>query len=271
MARTQPYQVEDTDRDLLTLAEKLKLDYPTLKAANPSITSISPGQFINRPLQQTSPALSNTSMTGVEEIQTGSFLGGNNLAPTVNTGYYQRTPDPQSLYRAYLPSGFGTMTPSGQSGVPGPAGGAGMGADRGPSPIVIQAYQLKNTLANVTDPSQLPPSLDPTLVAAAGYTPAKMLEAGYVLQSGKWVRAGANGMAPPQTNNNWETNDALRLITFNRNAKNRRSRFQTTLKWAKNAWKRKKLAAKGHTRTEPATVDIRMDTPSTTLDLILGS
>lgn len=271
MARTQPYQVQETDRDLLTLAEKLKLDYPTLKAANPSITSISPGQFINRPLQQTSPVLSNSSMTGVEEIQTGSFLGGNNLAPTVNTGYYQRTPDPQSLYRAYLPSGYGTMTPSGQGGVPDPNGAVSPGgANRGPSPIVIQAYQLKNTLANITDPSQLPPSLDPSLVAAAGYTPAKMLEAGYSLQNGKWVRS-ASGVPGAQTNNNWETNDALRLITWKRNAKNKRNRFQTTLKWAKNAWKRKKLAAKGHGRTEPGVVDIRMDTPSTTLDLILGS
>jgi hypothetical protein len=266
MARTQPYQVEETDRDLLTLAEKLKLDYPTLKAANPSITSISPGQFINRPLQQTSPVLSNTSATGMEEIQTGSFLGGNNLAPTVNTGYYQA---PASMAQTGItgapPVGYG---PGSQPTRPPQA--SVMGANRGPSPIVIQAYQLKNTLANITDPSQLPPSLDPTLVAAAGYTPAKMLEAGYVLQSGKWVRAGANGVAPPQTNNNWETNDALRLITFNRNAKNRRSRFETTLKWAKNAWKRKKLAAKGHGRTEPA-AEIRMDTPSTTLDLILGS
>jgi hypothetical protein len=265
MARNQPYQVQETDRDLLTLAEKLKLDYPTLKAANPSITSISPGQFINRPLQQTSPVLSNSSATGVEEIQTGSFLGGNNLAPTVNTGYYPNNPNAP----APTPPPPPTYGPMGNLRPPiQPANPYTVNPYLDPK-NEARVYVLQNQLLTAQSFADLPPLVSSADAAHAGFSPAKMLQAGYVLKNGNWVKGTGPG-GGPVSDNNWETNDALHLITMNRNAKNRRNRFQTTLKWAKNAWKRKKLAAKGHGRTEPA-AEIRMDTPSTTLDLILGS
>jgi hypothetical protein len=280
MPLTNPYQVTETDKDLLKIAEQQGFNFQELKKLNPNITSISPGQFINTPpkLQYSVPAGPPTLSPGASAAVSGFTQpsGPYNISSGVN----------QYLSGANLPAGY-----PGPYHVPGSLAAPVRPADsqfnlvssNGDRDIesqndMIRVFQLKTTMENATDPSQLPKVISNADAARMGYPPAQMIQAGYVMKNGNWINAkgtsgsvyGAGGVGF-QSANNWQTNDALHLITFNKNAKNKHSKFETNLKWAKNAWKRKKRAAKGiGARTEPG-AEIRADTPSTTLDLVLGS
>lgn len=279
------YQVQEQDKDLLTLAARLGVDYQTVKLANPSITSISQGQFINLPAGGPPPP--------------PKVPAGPPRPPAASALQYSQPAGPPAIGSAPYAPGNGSNTYSGPNApyIPGygftPSqpweptttstnsflGGGGAVANTGQKERVFyNVFRLKNA----TDPSQLPGSIPATDLTAMGITPSKMLEAGYKLEGGNWILPG-RGTAKPaagaavghQSANNWETNDALHMITYNRYGKNRKSRFVTNLKWAKNAWKRRKLAAKGHrggvSGIEPGMPEVRTDAPSTTLDLILGS
>jgi hypothetical protein len=258
-----PYQVQETDRDLLQIAEQQKLNFSELKQLNPNITSISPGQFISVPkpatgLQYSTPAGPPAPISippGVAAAVSGlpqlpmSTGQSSNQAPVVQQPY----------------------------GPPKPVWNSAMTGDQDMASQndAIRIYNLQTTMQSATDPSQMPSTVSNADAARLGYSPAQMKQAGYVMRGdGNWVNAnsaGGGGGGALQSGNNWQTNDALHIITFNRNAKNKHSKFETNLKWAKNAWKRQKRRAKGEgARTEPANF-IRGDTPSTTLDLILGS
>ena len=52
---TSSYQVTEDDKDFLTLAARLNVNYNQLKAANPYVQSLSQGQFINVPGGAVSP------------------------------------------------------------------------------------------------------------------------------------------------------------------------------------------------------------------------
>jgi hypothetical protein len=292
------YQIQETDRDLLELSARMDLNYQEVKRLNPSITSISPGQYINlppkqppgyNPLEPVGNALSSTwrslgNLAGdLAGRVTGTQYGFNTNFANIAFGKNPNLPNPYG--------GLGNTPYGPTQGPPAPRqtpAQALIAAGVPPSVVATvlantsdyfdpkneaRADLLKRRLQTATDPSQLPQLILASDAAHAGFSPAQMLQAGYVLRNREWVFSGAasgTGTGGPSSGNNWQTNDSLHLITFNRNAKNKRSRFQTTLKWAKNAWKRKKLAAKGHVRTQPA-AEIRPDSPSTTLDLILGS
>ena len=85
-------------------------------------------------------------------------------------------------------------------------------------------------------------------------TPESMQAAGYTYNQAtyQWVLPGAQTGAggggaggTPQSDNNWQTNPALYQYVWNRDAKNRNSRYTTTLKHAMTQWRRAKKRAKG--------------------------
>lgn len=265
MPQTNPYQVQETDKDLLTLSARLGVPFPTLKNLNPSITSISQGQFINVPKLPSAPPPAPSPSTPygppaglpLPQYNAPSLSGIPSVPQTYNT--------PGSLAAPYRP-------PTSQQPTNQPLAMATPYI----SPGANVAY-LQSALQNAKDPSQLPPSVAPNMVAAAGYTPEQMLAAGYTMQGSYWVHSGAGGTSgmggsTPQSGNNWQTNPALRMIVFNRNAKNKHSTFTTNLKWAQNAWKRSRrgMSKEAYARFHPGN-PVRADTPSTTLDLVLGT
>lgn len=261
------YQVQPEDRDLLTLAEKLKTDYPTLTGMNPSITSISTGQFIRVP--QPAPTIPNP----YGDVPAMSM----NTNPAAAAPMGPVPPPSPSPVVPGVPAHAQPIQGNYLSNLNSPTSSL-----RGPHTVTpqnaVRLAFLKQNLANATDPSQFPPTLSASDVGLMGYTPAQMIQAGYQLSNGNWVLPGAAG-APgtttspqPTTNNNWMTNPSLHLIQFNKNAKNKKSTFVTTEKWARNAWQRKRGRG-GHAveiAPEPA-AEVRADTPSTTLDLVLGT
>ena len=278
----QPYQVQQEDKDLLTLAARLNVPFQTLKQANSSITSISQGQFINVPKPPAGPpkppALSpgaSAAVSGIPEPSgpynissgVGQYLAGANLPP----GYPGNYQVPGSLAAPFRPNDSPDYSPA-------------LTGDRNieMQNDMIRVYQLKTTMQNAKDPSQMPKTISNADAARMGFPPAQMIQAGYVMKNGNWILSGGAGgtgsgswTSPTtgntyQSANNWETNPALHMVVFNRNAKNKNSKFVTTEKWAQNAYRRKKRAAKGIGVTQPGN-DIRADTPSTTLDLVLGT
>ena len=267
MPQSQDYQVQEQDRDLLTLAARLNTNYQTLKQLNPSIQSISQGQIINRPVQGPLPLPSPTP-----NLLTGSFLSGSGA---VNTGTGASVPSFTGSPPPGYGPGAGFSQPPQATPPPSATGSFLSGSGAVNTGALERVYALRNTLSNPNlQQSQLPQMILAGDASAAGYNPSQMLQAGYVLQNGQW-RLGTSVAAQQGAAGGGVTGDipdSQRMIMFNRNAKNRHSRFVTNLKWAKNAWKRKKMAAKGYdrNRTEPGVV-VRQDSPSTTLDLVLGS
>lgn len=88
------YQVTQADKDLLTLSQRLNVDYQQLKQANPSIKSISPGQFINIPTKQTFTGVTPGNIKPVvpKNTPTGSFLSGGGTLSLGVTPPKQSTP-----------------------------------------------------------------------------------------------------------------------------------------------------------------------------------
>jgi hypothetical protein len=76
----KPYQVTPSDKDLVQIAANNGIDYNTLKAANPSITSVSPGQFVNIPPQGYTPGGSISSLQNALQSATDP----SQLPPSVN-------------------------------------------------------------------------------------------------------------------------------------------------------------------------------------------
>jgi hypothetical protein len=291
MPLTNPYQVTETDKDLLQIAIKQGVSFWQLRKLNPNITSISPGQYINIPTANT-PKPYNPFQPAITAFQqAGSALKNefNYFAGAVTKSPYGFTTnfaDQAYKLNPNLPNPVGGVG-NNPYGPPAPAAGTSpastawnpvMGGDRNieGQNDTIRLYQLRTTMQNATDPSQLPGTITNADAARLGYSPAQMTQAGYVMKNGSWINAAAvspsGAGAGFQSGNNWQTNPSLYRLQHGRNAKNKRNQFETNLKWERNFWRRKKRQAKGigGPRTEPG-ADIRPDTPSTTLDLILGS
>lgn len=295
MAIRNSYQVKETDKNLLTLAARLKLEYNQVKSLNPNITSISTGQYINLP--PTPPKIpGGPPKNSKGQMQYAAPAGPPALQYSTPAGPYLPTsPSMAGMGGLGAPvrpkTSINFTTPANT-----PAGGAGNqmvsvpGPDGRPRVMQYSTYLNLTALQGATDPSQLPASVPGKDLTVMGFTPEQMSSAGYVLQAGNWVLPGRGTVAGSgaaagmwvgpsgtvhQSANNWETNDALRLVTINRNAQNRNNRYVTNLKHAKTMWQHKKQAAKGARSAapvvQPGIVDIRADAPSTTLDLILGS
>lgn len=273
----QPYQVGPQDRDLLQLAERLGTDFPTLSGMNPSITSISTGQYINipgvPPVPGTTPP--NPGIPGVPPgVQTTpsaspTLSAANQYGAPIGPVMPNLQPNAGQLLGQQYANQYNNLSPS----------ESGSGTIRGPHTATpenaLRLTFMKQNLLSATDPSEFPPTMSATDAGMMGFSPSQMTQAGYVLKNGTWSLPSAGGApgaagapaAGPQTANNWMTNPSLHLVKFNARAKNKKNRFVTTEKWARNAWKRK---LRPQQRTEPA-AEVRPDTPSTTLDLVLGS
>lgn len=138
-----PYQVTEDDKDFLTLAANLNVDYNQLRAANPYVQSLSQGQFINIPNLSPSsphpnqflqfpngtmytppavkkPPLAGTSFSGWNAQSTKTVA--NALSPTLGMTLYQNSergmtpvPPAASLTGSFMPGG--QNTPQAQAAV----------------------------------------------------------------------------------------------------------------------------------------------------------
>lgn len=96
--------------------------------------------------------------------------------------------------------------------------------------------QLKN--------GELPVSMSSATAQSLEIDPSQH---GYVMQNGQWVFAGSAAQSTSTPGGGGEQSYDPRDIsyTWNKYAKNPKSRFETNLKWAQNAWRRKRQYAKG--------------------------
>ena len=251
-----PYQIQTGDT-FESIAQKNNMDPAQIQQANNGMLVPPPrGSMINLPYD---PAMRGRG------YENGMY------DPRQGRGYQPPTiAQPATTSLTY--DRFGNPVNGGNPGATNLAGGRG-------------SYDAtRNMMAQIQN-GIVPGAVPSSMLAALGETPASMLANGFTFNeaTGTWTNSngaaptGANsaaGGATPQSGNNWQTNDALRMITFNRNARNPQSSFTTNLKWAKNAWRRK--AGKGKNRPPEQTVaadtgGVAGGTPGTVLELRLGS
>jgi hypothetical protein len=139
--------------------------------------------------------------------------------------------------------------------------------------LYVQAQQIKNQILAGQDPLQIPSAVVGLIKKADGtpLTIQDLIKEGYTMNDqGILVKSGTP--AQPQSDNNWQTNPALNIVTWNRNAKNKKNTFKTTEKWARNAMRRKMGKGKNKPAqpAQPAAPSTR-EGPQTILDLHLGS
>lgn len=101
---TQPYQVKPEDKDFLTLAANLQVNYQDLRSANPYIQSLSQGQMVNVP--GTTPSPNAGLVANVMQHQTAIQQAN---APTpkiagVSTSISGIPKPPSQAYNAYGPN-----------------------------------------------------------------------------------------------------------------------------------------------------------------------
>jgi hypothetical protein len=262
--RPNPYKYQSNDSPL-TVASQNGLTPQQLIDANPGGYPFVTGQTINIP----------------QVPQTPNFAGVNNANP------FQYKPTPTVLpYDADLAkvgqsvaswfNGQNTGRPPGVAGPVGPGAnhpaypqpqytpsnynvdqrGRGFGQpiiNRGQVPDNVGTADFfkweTSAVQSKLESGEFPVSMSSAAAQSMGIDPSQH---GYTMQNGQWVLTGSPAQAEPagpSTDNNWQTNPSLYQFTFNKYAKNRKSRFDTNLKWAQNAWRRKKLQAKG-VRTE---------------------
>jgi hypothetical protein len=201
---TQPYQVKPEDKDFLTLAANLQMNYQDLRAANPYVQSLSQGQYVNVPapnaglvanvtqhqqaIQQANmvplPAPSATSGQGLTWIQRAAAMRSTGN-PSVPEPAGNITVPPSAAYNAYGPNrGRNASNPSTSNRIT----GRGMGID----PRLYQAYKdLAEQIENGEAPGVVPASN----LGLLGATPQSMVAAGYVLdpKTGNYVAPGSAG------------------------------------------------------------------------------
>jgi hypothetical protein len=132
---------------------------------------------------------------------------------------------------------------------------------RGFTPNPYEAAQagiqqaLQNEIQNANNSQTQPATLSPAAASALGINPT---QAGYLMQNGQWVynaeyaatQQSAQGQDTTTGGGGDQSYDPKNIsYTWNRYAKNPKSRFETNLKWAQNAWRRKRQQAKGNRPT----------------------
>ena len=190
MATNNPYQVKQEDKDFLTLAANLGVDYNRLRQANPYVQSISTGQYINMPVSSPNP-----NNVFAPAVNAGSVTGSNVYrAPVSNQSamnafrqqetFYNRAPptprpsNPAVLNQGVIPSVafIGRF----EDGSPVPASTA--------NPSAMTAFRTQENITNqVTALDQfyqqngyLPPNIPPAVKAAMiaqGANPAAIQQA----------------------------------------------------------------------------------------------
>lgn len=265
---TQSYQYKSGD-DPVTLAEQYGITPAELLAANPGGAPFTVGQSIRIPqsrdayLQQIQAnrlgqqqAIGNAVSGFVDLFRNDPYRGygpnaprgqvrqyplyANNAAPGPISPQYPlyagNTVTPHNAYPMYAAGVYGMQNTQvdrinamrGRGyGQTGPARPMTMGNWVEPQPVnpyTEMYYSGSKPSGSGTDDSwAFPAGTNTTPAGAPAYNPGQ-----------------------PQTGNSWQTNPALYQLTWNKNAKNRKSTFNTSLRWAENAWRRK--AGRGKNR-----------------------
>lgn len=275
--RPRPYQYQATDNPT-TVASQYGVTPQALIDANPGGYPFSTGQTINIPGSVTTqfgtvnnPARYNSGPSFMDNI----VANYNNLraqntqsnpysyaAAQQNPGYAPYGVQPSQAGTPFRPPVPPQYTPNNYN----PAQrGRGYELPRPAAPSGSPYYQLAADTANGIDQNAggvwhvttdlmnriaSNPQEFANLSMAQRESVMKALSAQGV-DTSAFAGLGGGGNAP-QSDNNWMTNPALHSYTWNRNAKNRKSTFQTNLKWAQNAWRRKRRQAKDWNTRRPA-------------------
>lgn len=226
-----PYQIKTGDT-FESIASANSLSVPDLQSANGGMVVPPPkGSYINLPAAPT-PNNYNVDMRG--------------------RGYTPQTQFPGSF-----------VSPSGALNVTQLSASIQQQVAGGQMPATVSFY------TPIINPTTGKPVTDQEMISN-GYTYDNIRKewrlAGSAAPGGTTAPSG-NG---PQSGNNWMTNPALHIVTWNKNAKNKHSTFQTTEKWARNAMKRKKRAGGGPQQVAEVVPGNAGGTPSTVLNLHLG-
>lgn len=266
-----PYQVQNGDT-FSSIAQKQNLTEDQIRQANGGMLIPPPqGSFINLPKL---PNLQNTSLNQTYSVQPTGY------DPAMRGRGYQAPVPPQA-----------TPTPIGYD----PAmRGRGYETWTNPTNDLLQGngpVEAQTIMSNPdTPPDTISPQALPFLrIQGRPVSTQDLAGLGYTFNqaSGQWVRTGSAAAASAggvTSTNNYTTNPRLRTWVWNKNAKNRQSRYVTNLKQALAHWKRQKQMAKGdrisgvrrvqmqnaQTTVAPAASNAG-GTPQTVLDLHLGS
>jgi len=282
------YQIKPTDTNLQQVATNMGLDYNQLAEANPAISSVSTGQFINLP----------------------------SIASPM-----PRVPSPTTPTGGFLPVGKSSI-PAPQVSSPVVPSVAPTANDRvstnGYNPYISPSYNPSNykakefrdiemnrianlslILASAQNPQQLPPSINQRDVYTMGFTPQDMIAAGYKLERGSYVKdpnaelskslstgTPRGGATPFGTNVSGQRLDASGNVwdpkTATRDIYGDRFKQVGAKEWRVINGKRQKVILlgggkviteaelrrkRGNNRPAP----VREGTPSVTLDLVLGT
>ncbi len=236
MPKTVPYQYSSQD-DPTKLADKYGITPTQLINANPGGYPFGTGQTINIP-QFGPPAPPTPQATPF------NFGGSNPVYVPPGLSNNQRQQAKTQLINGPLPNNYNVD----QRG-------------RGYKDITTNPYYraqagiqqaVQDEISNAMSSTGGPPStLSPAAASALGINPT---QAGYLMQNGQWVfnPEYAKTLETAQTTDtgagggDQQSYDPRNIAyTWNKYAKNPKSRFETNLKWAQNSWKRKKQMAKG--------------------------
>lgn len=236
MPTRRTYNYQPTDNPL-TVAEQFGTTPQQLISANPGGYPFSTGQTINVPYQAYN--LPNQGYTTPFTPQTVAAVQ-NQYAPP------KTTPRPATGV-----AGLAQQIRGKQDSLFNPLVGGGQSQPGGPANAERQVWE--NEIEGALNSGTPPAILSPFAAQSLGIDPQKN---GYIMQGGQWVynaayaQAQAAGGTTPSTTPGGEGGGQQQNIdprnisyTWNKYAKNPKSRFQTNLKWAQNAMRRK--AGKG--------------------------
>lgn len=303
-----PYQIKEEDEDLLTTANNLGVPYDLLTQANPNIQSVSQGQFINVPNLLTgniptnvpssagglmAVSGSNAPYRGQPEAVSlyGSSIGG--VGAIGNMG--QNIPLPTSPGTPNTPQiGF---TPPNPGAIPAPTPQQIKDTPVAGRLLALaeqeQLNKLQTSLVNATSPDQLPPNVPAIDAFKLGYTPEDMKQAGYVFYRGTYKKAEVASVnatpsvvtagTPQSTRTTDEFGNAWNPATAQTDVYGGRFVQEGAKRWRRTSggrfvqegasggrWRKTGSASSRGGQTTPQPI-IRSDTPSTTLDLVLGT
>lgn len=254
--------------------------------ANQAMSNMPTGGAVSPYQQYKPPTMPAFAQVTEDDKSMDDFAARNNVPlEQVTTANNTKSLPPKGTYMQLVnqgvpPSIASTIAGGGITGLPGQTaktnpnvmnrGGEGLHR------LTLQANQIMQQWKTTgVDPVSIPSAVIGFIKNANGepLTIQAALQMGYVMnENGILVKSGTPGAPGATSANNWETNPALNIVTWNRNAKNPKSRFQTTEKWAANAYRRKMGKGKNQRPGTAAPVGpTSTEGPSSVLDIHLGS
>lgn len=297
------YQVQEEDKDLATLATRMNTSYQTLKTLNPYITSISTGQIVNVPFSFGQVKMPNQAYgfgagqpnQGVQQPPIGPQPVQQFRGPYVGQGTYL----PAAIPGGPGPSLYGQSEKFGKQPSTTPAG-----TTLGPQLGETAAAALTATLSNAKSANDLPAFIPMADFNRTGWTLEQALEAGYILSNGMLVKSSAVGGPGAPGGGVLTAQNAPGVSLEQRYAANMavQKQLMESYRWYKGKYVKvgdlvrqgrlnlrtgrtydqpMRRNAKGKlvpanrpaaVQTPPSPLEtVRPDTPSVTLDLILGT